>query len=95
MIASQDLFESAGKSDEVCTSCNEVVLDTEKGLMCNCCNNWYHIDCQKVSEEIYLFLCSHDEERSLHWYCKTCTSILGNLLSTVSRIDQAQQRLES
>ena len=40
-------------------------------------------------------MCSHDEERSLHWYCKTCTSILRNLLSTVSRIDQAQQRLES
>jgi len=36
--------------------CNKVVHEREKGLLCEVCNEWYHIKCQNVSAETYSFL---------------------------------------
>lgn len=90
--ASQDL--SATESD-VCTICNESVLNSHKGLKCDCCKSWQHTECEQVSDEVYQFLGNHEDEKSIHWYCKRCTNVLSHLLTTVTRIDEAQKRFES
>jgi len=90
--ASQDLFAI---ESEICMRCNDAVLDSQKGLKCDCCNSWLHIDCDRVSDDVYQFLCDHEAEKSIHWYCKHCTNVLGHLLTATGRIEEAQKSFES
>ena len=74
----------------------DAVLDSQKGLKCDCCNSWLHTDCERVSDDVYQFLCDHEAEKSINWYCKHCTNVMGHLMLTaVGRIDEAQKRFES
>ena len=72
--------ESVSKSDSdlnenpqlstayLCGTCKEPVTWEEKGLMCEECETWCHIDCQNVSDTSYERL----GNSSVVWTCLVC-----------------------
>ena len=47
-------------SNVSCGSCIEPVTWNHKGIMCENCNTWFHINCQSINESSYEYLGSCD-----------------------------------
>ena len=86
-------FPKLGTGDH-CGVCDKEVMENQQGLKCDCCETWFHSKCEKTSDDVYQFLCDHDEERSLCWYCKRCTGVVRTVLMSVAKLEAAQKRVE-
>ena len=53
-----------------CGSCKDPVTWDHKGIMCENCNTWFHINCQNINESTYEYLGSCD----VSWYCFSCNT---------------------
>ena len=63
---------TSGDDADICIDCGRAVLSSQQGMKCDGCEFWHHVQCKKVSDDVYSFLCSHSDEPSLIWYCKKC-----------------------
>ena len=52
--------------------CEKQVTKTDRGLKCEYCGAWFHIECESVTSDAYDFIANHGEQ--LHWFCKDCNS---------------------
>ena len=50
--------------------CRENVNDSEEAVMCDQCNNWFHIACVNISKADYRVLSKLG--KSTKWLCKKC-----------------------
>ncbi|XP_053398333.1 uncharacterized protein LOC123552572 [Mercenaria mercenaria] len=44
---------STSKSQYLCGHCEEEVTWTQKGILCDTCEQWYHTDCQGIGDSTY------------------------------------------
>jgi len=69
--AASSLFETdTGDKEALCISCKNTVKKDDKGLKCDICTNWYHIQCQGINNEQYNIMSK--EIKCMHWFCKNC-----------------------
>ena len=67
----------AGSEDEntnincICLKCNRKVKNNQKGIQCEYCDIWFHITCEKLTDDEYKKLNDLDEKAS--WYCSNCS----------------------
>lgn len=57
-MSSGTVKSSNSKSDKVsnlakCLDCSKVVQTTDKGVLCDVCEEWFHSKCVNISDEIY------------------------------------------
>ncbi|XP_033100275.1 uncharacterized protein LOC117103766 isoform X2 [Anneissia japonica] len=52
----------------LCGTCKESVTWEDKGIMCEECETWYHIDCQNINDASYVRLGGS----SVVWTCLVC-----------------------
>ena len=50
----------------ICLECNKKVTFRSKGVQCECCLNWYHVNCGDVSDDEYRNISENV------WYCRKC-----------------------
>ena len=56
---------------DICVHCSLIVLYSHKGIACDSCNRWCHLECDtNMSEVRYQQLQS--ESISIDWYCREC-----------------------
>ena len=53
----------------ICPECNKKVTYWSKSLECDCCLNWYHVECGDISDDDYRNICE------TVWYCRKCIAI--------------------
>ena len=95
--AKKEEKEKAGASTEVssnCMDCGKPVLSTQSGLKCDACDWWHHCECEQVDDDVYEFLCEHENETSLQWCCKKCTAICGKMKVFMTGVNEHQLRME-
>ena len=63
------------------------------GLKCDSCDFWHHTDCEKVSDEVYSFLSSHDNDPSILWYRK-CVAKSKRVEAALNSMQEHQQLRE-
>ena len=51
-----------------CGNCNKRVRWGQQAVCCDRCDTWYHINCQQVSEAVYLCL----DSNNISWECLQC-----------------------
>ena len=56
--------------DCTCLSCNKHVYDWQEGVLCDCCEQWIHRKCVRLTKQEYKELETKEEDI---WYCRTCT----------------------
>ena len=93
-----------------CKECAEYVNKDQRGVSCDKCHFWYHIECIKLTEKQYECLISSEEMgEELHWYCKLCKprcleaiakiDLLENqtrcIAANVAKLDERVNKLES
>ena len=71
------------------------MVENQQGLRCDCCETWFHSFCENVNDDVYQFLCDHDDDRSVCWYCKRCTLVVRTVLVSVAKLEVAQKRMEA
>jgi len=79
---------------DTCVDCGIVVKKLQQGLKCDGCDFWHHIECEGVSDEVYTFLCKHEEDPTIGWYCKKCAVTCKNLMSMMLAFQDKMQQLE-
>ena len=67
-VADQDVSEQEEGGDP-CTTCNVEIEGEDKALTCDTCQQWCHIHCGGVSQEVYQMLL---EEEEVRWMCPSC-----------------------
>ncbi|CAC5422988.1 unnamed protein product [Mytilus coruscus] len=71
IITSNDIDLNPGPETTIfpCGTCDEPVTWAEKGIMCDTCNQWYHVSCQSMSSRTYNILA---EDSAIAWDCLIC-----------------------
>lgn len=77
---------------DMCGICKKSVTPLDKGLKCEYCGLWFHMQCDKMDEERYNFLSS--SEKQVHWFCKFCDEKAIEVLLLVQGIKEKQDDLE-
>ncbi|KAG7160874.1 putative PHD-finger-containing protein 4, partial [Homarus americanus] len=60
------------KNTEKCGECGLTIKDSDKAVSCDVCEVWFHIECEKLREEVYNFMQDEEAEGVLMWYCSHC-----------------------
>ena len=84
-------LKSAKAKEDTCCDCSKIVTDRDKGIECEICEGWYHIKCQKVSDDTYSNL---SENSSIHWFCSWCNKGASKILKTLKEMKDLQLSLE-
>ena len=66
---------------------------SDRGLKCEYCGAWFHIECESITSEAYDFIENHGEQ--LHWFCKTCNSKAIEVLKLLHGLKDQQDKLEA
>ena len=77
-----------------CGCCNKTITAIQKALLCDGCGFWHHTRCEKISEEIYVFLSDHQDEQTIHLFCRKCTVTHTRLFKSVAKIEHNQKLLQ-
>lgn len=72
----------------VCPDCKDSVLETDKALTCDVCQNWFHIQeaCQNVPINVYEYF--EQGATQIFWYCKICSAGARNLMQIINKTQQ-------
>ena len=82
-LAKSSAANTVAVAKAICKHCIKSVESDELGLECEICENWFHINCEDVSEEEYDFLEAH---KILHWYCNSCNKSVANVIKLFSSL---------
>lgn len=80
-----------GKKEAKCPDCSRVVSETDAGIQCEVCEDWYHPKCQKVNDDVYKFL---GQNAGVHWYCNGCNKGVAKLFQAIAKLQARQDKLE-
>lgn len=90
--------KDVNKVENSCGTCWKQVLEDEQALLCEVCQFWHHIECEKVSEKKYNFL-KEDDSDDIHWFCRKCNRSAANLYVSIAKLDakitETDKRVES
>ena len=70
-ISRQDALNPPNNLRWPCSICNKNVLNNQKGVRCDSCDKWCHVNCDGMSDEYYLYLQSSSDD--VLWHCLLCT----------------------
>lgn len=89
--SAKNTASDSAKSDD-CSACKKAVGDDDHAMFCDICEQWFHIDCELISEDEYTFLGTH---KSVHWYCKTCNKSVVGVIKLFSNLKLRVEELET
>lgn len=69
-IISQSMMPENISSIYLCGACHTPVNWTDKGVLCEDCSTWYHINCEDINSIDY----SRLDNSSVVWVCTNCDS---------------------
>ena len=52
--------------NRLCPCCSRKITYRSKRVECECCRNWYHLKCGKISDDKYASI------TEIVWYCESC-----------------------
>jgi hypothetical protein len=82
---------SKTENNSVCIRCKSDVKSSDKGVECEICGLWYHVQCEGMSIEQYQLMLK-EECKNLHWFCNDCESVT---LSTGKMIHSLKNRQDA
>ena len=88
--ATKDTEENQYESK--CGKCNKPVIEQDNEVNCEICEIWFHSKCQGMPEAMYKVLNQYNWD--LHWFCKSCNTGPGKLLTTLSKLHTKIETLE-
>lgn len=54
-----------------CKVCEKTVSDSDKAVMCDLCDTWRHIECEKITNKQYNKISGYDSN-IVSWFCGKC-----------------------
>ena len=71
--------------------CKKDVGKKDNGIQCDACEEWFHSQCQNITDEHYSVF---GQYKSIHWYCAQCNVSVAKLWKAVSNITARQDKLD-
>ena len=92
-IVIPSINEDGEDEPNYCGSCSRLVADEDDAILCDICEFWHHIDCEKVDENVYKFL-QQNANSAIQWYCQKSNRTAKALLKGLSDVAVRQTQLE-
>jgi hypothetical protein len=73
-----------------CGECKNNVTNTEKAVQCELCELWFHCKGEEIQEDTYELL----KQDKIHFFCGKCEKAAGQLLKSVVKLKERQDKLE-
>ena len=89
---SRNLRERVDSAECPCgiTACKKMV--GKEGLQCECCCEWFHVECAKLSTSEYNML---SKKSNVHWFCDRCNGKMMEMLSAMNDLRIRTEKLEN
>ena len=81
----------SGKRLLNCADCNKDFGKKENGIKCDACEEWFHSECQNVTDDHCLIF---GQYKSLRWYCVRCNRSVAKLWKAVETITVRQDKID-
>lgn len=78
---------------EICLHCNFKIMSHQKSVLCSCCDNWFHADCQHVTPVKFKLL-SHPDSDDIHWFCNVCNKGAVKMFKLLTQMNERQDKFE-
>lgn len=65
-----------------CTKCSKKFKTDTRKVGCGFCGKWFHIECEKVSEQLFDVL---TENPQIHWYCAKCNDKAPEVMAVIQK----------
>jgi hypothetical protein len=79
-----------GEEEVKCGECRKMVGRSDKAVMCELCELWFHSKCEGLTEDTYRLM----NQDKIHFYCGRCDKVAGKLLKTVVGLQARQTKME-
>ena len=77
-----------------CPGCNIEAKDDEKCMCCDFCEEWFHIGCIDMSEDVYdVIFAENKRVPGIQWYCSKCHSKTKEALEKYSALEKQTKSL--
>jgi len=75
-----------------CGRCEKLV--EKEGVGCDICGNWFHFQCEELSDEQYEQMVK-PETKFMHWFCNDCEKDTMSLGKTINSMKVKQDKMEA
>lgn len=82
---------SGKKTEDICSECQKVVGEKDKGLECELCKEWFHSRCQGISDEAYRVI---GIQETVHWFCLQCNKEAIKIIQMLGKVQGRVDELE-
>ena len=93
-----DTLAKKDKGDVVynCLECTLPCIDTQKALLCERCDQWAHIACAGIEEEIYDVFFKHGSKlTAFRYFCKKCDDKVTEALEKYTTLEHDTRELQT
>lgn len=91
-MATNTVESGSNKQNKKCGKCRKNVTSNQKGLNCEYCSVWFHIECEEIGEEQYEFIRKQGEQ--LHWFCRGCNPKALDVMKLVQGLKDKHDELQ-
>jgi phage shock protein A len=89
--------QNTKKAKFPCIRCKKNVTKNSKSVRCGTCQLWVHVECEKISTELFNILAHPDKYGGVSWNCESCLASTARLEALVktfaSKIQQVEERV--
>src|SRR6267154_2579412 len=94
------MSKSGSVTDEpdanICGTCKNEVVGSEKAMQCDLCNRWVHNVCCSMPDDLYKALVKNEKKNTgVKWFCKVCELHFGKLKLEIKAVAERQVMVES
>lgn len=82
----------------ICPDCKKLCKEDDQAVECECCERWFHKQCQGVSDSLYQAIEEDCKEgrNMVHWYCNTsCNFFASKFMTSMKKgLDKVTDQIE-
>ncbi len=97
-VKSSDDSDADEEPPSPCGRCRKMVVRGDEALMCEVCEQWFHIKCERVTKPQYKQQVSKGKS-NFHWFCDTCdilqSGVVKQLIILKAEHSQFKERLDN
>ncbi len=82
-------------ADYVCGKCDSALKKEDKVVTCFTCKQFFHTNCQDVSDAKYVFLSDQCDNSGVVWFCRTCQRTTRGLFQHLANLEVRIKTVEA
>ncbi len=93
VVKASDDSDADEEPPSPCGRCRKMVVRGDEALMCEICENWFHIKCERVTKPQYKQQVAKGKS-NFHWFCDTCDILQSGVIKQMTLLKAEHSRFK-